>query len=270
MNRMPEDLRRIATEIRKDVVRMHRRGSNVASAMSAADILAVLYFGVMNIPAPDDPGRDRFILSKGHAAAALYATLAHRGFVDRKLLGDFLADGSPLTGHPTAGNLPGVDVSTGSLGHGLPLAVGIALAAKKDGQPFRVFVLMGCGEMQEGSVWEGAMLAARLQLDNIIAVIDANNLQGYGRAEDIQPVDTFSAKLEAFGWAVKEGDGHDCAALSKTLRGAPFAKGKPSVVVAHTIKGKGVAEMEDRLGWHYFNVTEDKLDAFLEELDGKK
>lgn len=265
---MVHDLARIAAEIRKDIVRMHRRGSNVASAMSAADILTVLYFDTLNIPAPQAPSRDRFILSKGHAAAALYATLAHRGFFDRSKLSEFMTDGSDLTGHPTAGKVPGIDVSTGSLGHGLPIAVGLAVAARSGGDAFRIFVLMGCGEMQEGSVWEGAMQAARLRLDNIVAIIDANGLQGYGRTNDIQPVNTLAAKLEAFGWKVREVDGHDHAALSAVLRSAPFAPARPSAVVAHTIKGKGVAEMEDRLEWHYFNVPEGKLDAFLKELDG--
>lgn len=264
---MKNRLKKIAAEIRKDVVRMHRRGTNVGSAMSAADILAVLYFDVMNIASPDDPLRDRFILSKGHATSALYATLARKGFFDAALLEDYLADGSGLTGHPSRGNVPGIDVSTGSLGHGLPIAVGMALAAKRDGQAHRIFVLLGCGELQEGSVWEAAILAARLGLDNITAIVDANALQGYGRARDIQPVETFAAKFDAFGWGVAEVDGHDREQLSSTLHGIPLAAGKPSAVVARTIKGKGVAEMEDELGWHYFSVPPEKLQAFLDELD---
>lgn len=263
-----DDLKDIAAEIRKAVVRMHRVGTNVGSAMSAADILAALYFDVMNIPAPDDPDRDRFILSKGHAVSALYAALALKGFLDPARLETYLADGSALTGHPCAGNVPGIDVSTGSLGHGLPIAVGMAHAAKRDGKPHRVFVLMGDGEMQEGTVWEGAMLAARLKLDNLTVIIDANNLQGYGRACDIQPVETFAPKLTAFGWAVEEVDGHDFGQLTKVLGRAPLAAGKPSAVVAHTIKGKGVAEMEDELGWHYFSVPPEKCESFLDELDG--
>lgn len=266
---MPTRLEKIASEIRKDVVRMHRKGSGVGSALSAADILAAIYFDVMNVRTPDDPERDRFILSKGHGVAALYAALAHRGFFERDLLASFLEDGSPLTGHPTAGKVPGVDVSTGSLGHGLPIAAGLALAAKRDGRSYRTFVLLGCGEMQEGSVWEAAILASRFQLDNLIAIVDANNLQGYDRTDDIQPVKTIAPKLDAFGWAVREVNGHDCAALSSALRAVPFARGKPSALVAHTIKGKGVAEMENQLDWHYFNVPDDKLEAFLDELDVK-
>lgn len=265
---MSENVARAAREIRKDVLRMHRRGSNVGSALSAVDILAALYFDAMNIPAPDDPRRDRFILSKGHAAAALYATLAQRGFLDHASLAGFLGDGTPLAGHPAEGAVPGVEVSTGSLGHGLPIAVGLALAAKRDGRSHRVFVLMGCGEMQEGSVWEGVIQAARLGLDNLVAVVDANALQGYGRTAEIQPVETFAPRLEAFGWSVREVGGHDVRALGGALRGVPFAPGKPSAVVARTVMGKGVAEMEDRLEWHYRNVAEGQLQGFLGEVDG--
>jgi len=246
---------------------MHRRGTNVGSAMSVADILAVLYFDVMNVNSPDDPLRDRFVLSKGHAVSALYAALAHKGFLDPAMLSRYLTDGSPLTGHPCAGNVPGIDVSTGSLGHGLPIAAGMAWAAKKDGRPYRIFVLMGDGEQQEGTVWEGATLAARLGLDNLVAIVDANRLQGYDRTDVIMPVDTLAGKWAAFGWAVEEADGHDVRQLRKVLRKAPFAAGRPSVVIAHTIKGKGVAEMEDQLGWHYFSVPEDKVSPFCDELD---
>lgn len=267
---MPHNLKTLAADIRKAVVTMHQKGTNVGSAMSAADILAALYFDVMNIPAPDDPGRDRFVLSKGHAAAALYATLALKGFINPALLKDWLADGSPLTGHPSRGAVPGIEASTGSLGHGLPIAVGLARAAQLDRLPWRVFVLVGCGELQEGSVWEGAMLAPRLRLDNLTLIVDANNLQGYGRAADIQPISTFAPKFEAFGWAAREVDGHDHAKLASTLRSVPFTPGRPSAVIAHTIKGKGVAEMEDKLGWHYYSVPREKLQAFLDELDKAK
>ena len=264
---MSSALKTVAAEIRKAVVRMHRRGSNVGSAMSIADILAVLYFDVMHVPSPDDPGRDRFILSKGHAVSALYAVLAMKGFIDPGMLESYLADDSPLTGHPCAGNLPGIEVSTGSLGHGLTIGAGMALAAKRDGRSHRVFVLMGDGEQQEGTVWEGAMLAARLQLDNLVAAIDANRLQGYERTDAIMPVDTLADKWAAFGWSVRQVDGHDVAQLKKAFAAAPPAKDKPSVVIAHTVKGKGVAEMEDQLGWHYFSVPDEKLPLFCDELN---
>lgn len=267
---MSDELKTIATELRKNIVRMHQRGSNVGSAMSAADILAVLYFEVMNITSPDDPSRDRFILSKGHAASALYAALAKKGFIDTLLLKDYLADGSGLMGHPCQNTVPGVEVSTGSLGHGLPIAVGMAMAAKHDNKTYRIFVLMGDGECQEGSVWEGAMLAARLGLDNITIIIDANSLQGYGRAEDIQPIETLAPKFSAFGWEAREVDGHNLRQLIDALGAFPFAAGRPSAVIARTIKGKGVSEMEDKLGWHYFSVPAEKVKPFTNELDNPK
>ena len=261
-----QQVREMAREIRKEVVRMHRRGTNVGSAMSAADILAVLYFDVLRIAAPDDPARDRFLLSKGHAASALYAALALRGFLERASLAGYLTDGSPLTGHPPCG-LPGVEAASGSLGHGLALGVGLALAAAQDGSPARCFVLMGDGELQEGSVWEGAGLAARLGLERLVAIVDANGLQGYDRVEDVDPAGSFAARFRAFGWSVRTVDGHDAGALSACLRAAPFRKGRPSAVIARTLKGKGVAEMEDQLGWHYFSVPGAKLDGFLRELE---
>jgi len=265
---MTEKLQDIAASIRKHVVRMHCKGSNVGSAMSAADILAVLYFDVMNIPSPTAESRDRFILSKGHAASALYAALALKGFLDPAALDQYLADGSALAGHPMR-TVPGVEAATGSLGHGLAVALGMAWAAKQDSRPRRHFVLMGDGELQEGSVWESAILAARLKLDNLIAIVDANGLQGYGRTEDAMPAGTVAAKFEAFGWTAREVDGHDCAALRQTLRATPFAASRPSLVLAHTVKGKGVAEMEGQLGWHYFSVPPEKLGPFLAELEGR-
>lgn len=264
---MRPDLRDIAREIRRRVLRMHRVGPNVGSAMSCADILAALYFEVMDVPAPQAPGRDRFVLSKGHAASALYATLALRGFIDEALLEGYLRDGSPLAGHPARGAIPGVEVSTGSLGHGLPIGVGLAHAAKLDGADWRTFVLMGDGECQEGSVWEGAMMAARLGLDNLVAIVDANGLQGYARTDEILPRAALRGILEAFGWAAVDADGHDPEGLARALAGPPLAAGRPTAIVAHTVKGKGVAEMEDALGWHYYSVPAAKLPAFLSELD---
>jgi transketolase len=162
----------------------------------------------------------------------------------------------------------GIEVSTGSLGHGLAIGAGIALAAKRDRQSHRIFVLMGDGEQQEGSVWEAAVLAARLKLDNLIAIVDANRLQGYERTDAILPIDTLGDKWKSFGWSARQVDGHNLKQLARVFRGAPFSKGKPSAVIAHTVKGKGVAEMEDQLGWHYFSVPDNKLQPFCEELDG--
>lgn len=258
---------RIATEIRKDVVRMHQTGTNVGSAMSVVDILTVLYFSVMRIDSPLDAERDICILSKGHAVAALYSTLAHKGFFSRSLLDSYLRDGSALAGHPSRSAVPGVEAGTGSLGHGLPIAVGMAMAAQQDDRSHRIFVVMGDGEIQEGSVWEGAMLASSLHLDNIVAIVDANGLQGYGRVADRMPLDSLLPKWRSFGWEAVEVDGHDLDELTGALEAAPFASGRPSVVVARTIKGKGIREMEDELGWHYFSVPPEKVDPFLRELE---
>ncbi len=267
---MTAPIKEIARRIRKHVVKMHRVGPNVASSMSIADILAVLYFDAMRIDSPEDPDRDRFILSKGHAVSALYSVLAQKGFFDEKLLEQYLADQSPLTGHPVAGSVPGVEVSTGSLGHGLPIGAGLALAAKKDKRKHRIFVLMGDGECQEGSVWEGAMIAARLQLDNLAVIIDANNLQGYGRTDPILPGSSLKGIWESFGWAARRTDGHDVEGLKTLFSSLPFVKNRPSVIIAETIKGKGIAEMEDRMEWHYYSVPENKSAAFLAELDESK
>lgn len=264
---MNSRLSQIAAEIRKDVVQMHQRGTNVGSAMSVVDILTALYFEVMRVSAPDDPLRDRCILSKGHAVSALYSALAHRGFFPRALLETYARDGSALTGHPSRPGPPGVDAATGSLGHGLPIAAGIALAARNDGNDFRVYVIMGDGELQEGSVWEGAILASALKLDRIVVIIDANDLQGYGRVSERMPRDSIAARWRSFGWSAVDVNGHDMDRLVTTLSRMPLEPGKPSVIVAHTIKGKGVSEMEDQLGWHYFSVPPEKLDAFLDELD---
>ncbi|MBM4388370.1 MAG: transketolase [Deltaproteobacteria bacterium] len=263
-------LKKIAREIRKEIVKMHRIGPNVGSAMSVADILAVLYFDIMNIDSPEDPGRDRFILSKGHAVSALYAALALKGFIPQRLLDTYLKDASPLSGHPVAGSVPGIEVSTGSLGHGLPIAAGMALAAKKDGRKYRVFALMGDGECQEGSVWEGAAIASRLKLDNLIVIVDANNLQGYERVENILPVSSIERIWQAFGWKTVSVDGHCALSLRKTLSNLPVEAGIPSAVIAHTVKGKGIAEMEDKLEWHYYSVPGEKLPVFQNELEERE
>jgi len=262
-------LRQISKDVRQDVIRMQQRGTGVGSALSAVDLLVVLYFDTMFFPHSTHPDRDRFILSKGHAAAALYSVLAHKGVIGAELLPGFLTDNSPLTGHPVRGSLPGIEVSSGSLGHGLPLAVGMALAAKMDEKPYRVFVLLGDGELQEGSVWEGAALAARLRLDNLVMLIDVNGLQGYDRVDAIMPNDALAAKLLAFGWQVEMIDGHDHPAISQSLAACPLAPVRPTALIARTIKGKGVKEMENQLGWHYFSVPAAKVEQFVQELEGE-
>ena len=257
-----------AREMRKSRGRMHTVGSHFGSAMSIVDILSVLYFRILRIPSPADPARDRFLLSKGHAASAWYATLARKGFCPADLLEQYARNGGPLCGHPVRGAVCGIEASTGSLGHGLPIGTGMAWAARSDGTGARVFVLMGDGEVQEGSVWEAAILGSRLKLDNLAAIVDANNLQGFDRVENIQPIRTLPGKFAAFGWGVREADGHDHAALEEAFSALPFEPGKPSVLIAHTVKGKGIKEMEGKFESHYLSVPRDKVDAYLQELDG--
>lgn len=257
-----------ALEIRRLVLRMHRRGPNVGSALSCADVLAVLFFDAMALDDPEDPSRDRLILSKGHAASALYAALALRGFLSLDLAEEYLRDGSPLCGHPVRGGIPGVEVSTGSLGHGLAIGVGMALACAIHGRKNRTFVLLGDGECQEGSVWEAALIASRLGLEHLVAVVDANGLQGYDRT--LVPHDAIAAIFRALGWGVVEVDGHDISSMSRIFRSVPEKSGSPTAVVARTVKGRGVHEMEDRLEWHYFSVPEDRLDDYLRDLEGRR
>lgn len=264
---MEHSTKDIAKEIRKTIIKMHQRGPHVGATLSAVDILAVLYFDIMHIPSPSDPDRDRFILSKGHAASALYATLAMKGFINEILLEQYLANNSILFGHPVKGTAPGIEASTGSLGHGLSIGIGMAWAAKNDRKKIKIYILMGDGECQEGSVWEAAILASRLKLDNIIAIIDANNLQGYEKVENIQPVNSLKKKWEAFGWKVGEVDGHNVNKLKRVLKNLPQNTGKPYILIAHTVKGKGIAEMENNLEWHYFSVPKNKVESFIKELD---
>jgi transketolase len=248
------DSQDLAQRIRSHALRMVHaaNASHIGSCLSAADILAVLYAKVLRIdPArPDWPDRDRLIFSKGHAAAALYPALAEKGFFPVEWLETYCCDGSPLTGHATA-TVPGVELSTGSLGHGLPVACGMALAAKRQRLPRRVFCLLSDGECDEGSVWEAALFAPHHRLDNLVAIIDYNKLQGFGGVDEVLKLEPLAVKWQAFRWSVREIDGHDVPALEKTLAAVPFQAGRPSVIVAHTVKGKGVSYMENRLAWHY-------------------
>ena len=261
-----------AREIRKDILKMHflSKESHVASALSCADIIAVLYGGILHIDpkTPLDKDRDRFILSKGHAVACLYSALAQKKFFSRKMIETFCQDGSLLPGHATKQSVPGVEVSTGGLGHGLPMGVGIALAAKHDRRNYRVFVLMSDGECNEGTTWESALFAAHHKLDNLIVVIDKNGQQGLGRTKDIINTEPLGRKWKAFGWQIKEIDGHNWSQLEKTLKNVPIVDKKPTVVIARTTKGKGVLFMqEDPLLWHYRNPTEEQYKKALDELE---
>jgi transketolase len=233
-----------------------------------ADILAVLFGKVLRLDpkAPDWPGRDRFILSKGHACAAYYAALAEKGFFPEEWLDSFLLDGGRLAGHATHSGVPGVELSTGSLGHGLPVACGMALSAKRDGLGWRTFVLLSEGECDEGSTWEAALFAGHHGLDNLVAVVDHNKVQSFGRTRDILDLSPFADKWAAFGWAVEEADGHDIHRLAELLGSLPFKPGRPSCLIAHTVKGKGVPFMEDELLWHYRNPDDEELRRALAEL----
>jgi transketolase len=249
---------------------IHGAGSaHVGSSLSMADLLAVLYGSVLRVdPArPDWAGRDRFILSKGHACAGLYAVLAERGFFPLEWLDRFYANGSPLVGHASHAGVPGVEVSTGSLGHGLPIGVGMALAAQRDGGRHRVFVLMSDGECDEGSVWEAALFAAHHKLDNLIVIIDYNKIQSLGRCDEVLSLEPLGAKWESFGWTTIEVDGHDIPLVDQTLASLPPQPGRPTCVVAHTVKGQGVTFMADRLLWHYRSPSIQEVQQACAEIE---
>jgi transketolase len=243
--------------------------SHVGSCFSMADVLAVLYGEVLRIdPAnPHQEDRDRFVLSKGHGGAALYATLAERGFFPVEWLESYCANDSPLAGHITHHGVPGVEVSTGSLGHGLGIACGMSLAGKRCGRPYRVFALLSDGECDEGSTWEAALFAPHHHLDNLVAIVDYNKIQSFGTVREVLDLEPFADKWQAFGWSVLVVDGHDHQQLSTTLAAAPFQPGKPALVLAHTVKGKGVAFMENQLAWHYKSPDTQQLAAALVELE---
>ena len=256
--------------IRREILQMVTRvkSSHIGGSFSVTDILTALYFGAMRIdPAQLDlPTRDRLIFSKGHCAAALYATLAVRGFAPVSKLAEYFTDGTQLIGHPTRGCMPGVEATSGSLGHGLPMGSGMAFAAKADGAKHRVFVIMSDGECDEGAVWEAALIARQHTLDNLVAVVDYNHLQGFGRTTAVADLEPFADKWRAFGWGVREVDGHDFAQLLDTLNALPFSPGKPNVVIARTVKGKGVSFMENSLDWHYKCPQGEELTKALKEL----
>jgi len=244
--------------------------SHVGAVFSMADIMAVLYGGVLRLDAaePKSPGRDRLILSKGHAGAGVYAALAERGFLPVEQLATHYKDGSKLSGHVSHKGIPGVEFSTGSLGHGLGVAAGMAFGAKLDGKAHRVFCVMSDGECDEGSVWEAVLFAAHHKLGRLIAVIDYNKIQSLAPVPETIALEPFAAKWTAFGWRVLESAGHEAAALLSALDAPPDAEGRPTVVIAHTTKGKGVSFMENSVLWHYRTARGAEFDAALAELEG--
>lgn len=260
----------LALSARRHALRMTHRAnsSHIGSCLSIADILAVLYADVLRVDPeqPSWPGRDRFILSKGHAAAIVYAILAERGFFPVAWLDDYAQDGSLLTGH-VSHHVPGVELSTGSLGHGLSVGCGMALAGKREGAPYRVYVLLSDGELDEGSNWEPILFAPHHRLDNLVAIVDYNKIQSFGSVAEVLDLSPLAEKWSAFQWAVREVDGHDHAAIMSALREAPIEADKPTCIIAHTVKGKGVGFMEDRLGWHYRSPDATELAAALAELE---
>jgi transketolase len=264
------DLCRRAKELRREILKMltEAGSGHTGGSLSAADILAALFFCKMKHK-PEEPswhGRDRFVLSKGHAAPLLYAVLALTGYFDRSLLKTLRRIDSPLQGHPSSKFLSGIEVSTGSLGQGLSIANGIALGLRMDGTPSRVYCLLGDGELQEGQVWEAAMTAAHYRLDNLCAIVDNNGLQIDGFCCDVMSIEPITDKWKGFGWNTIEIDGHDMGQIVHALDDAEKAKGRPTVIVARTVKGKGVSFFEGKAEYHGLTPSPEELEKALEEL----
>ncbi len=260
----------IARKVRCDILKIvyNAKAPHIGSSFSIVEILVALYFKSLNI-SPDnikDENRDRFILSKGHGCPALYAVLKERGILKKEVLNGFGLDGGTLEEHPTRDLAKGIEVSTGSLGHGLAIGSGMAIAAKYEKRPYRIFVLMSDGEIQSGFVWEAAMFAAHHKLDNLVAIIDCNKIQALGNVKEINNIEPLADKWRSFGWGILEVDGHNFTQLLSAFDTIPFEKGKPSVVIADTIKGKGVSFMENNLLWHYRSPDETEYQNAMKEL----
>lgn len=247
-------------------------GGHIGGDMSMMDVLSYLYFDEMNISPENmtDPNRDRFVLSKGHSMEAYYAVLCAKGFLDLEdVKKNFSKFGSKYIGHPN-NKLPGIEMNSGSLGHGLPVCVGMALAGKMDGRDYRVYTVMGDGELAEGSVWEAAMSATQFNLDNLCAVIDRNHLQISGNTEDVMHQDSLQQRWAAFGWNVITVNGHDYRAIAKAFANARACKGKPTVLIAETIKGYGSAVMENKASWHHHVPTQEEYDQIIADFTARK
>lgn len=268
---MPANIGELARRIRRHALHMTSRGgsSHIGSVLSMADIIAVLYGGILRLHETDPtwPDRDRFILSKGHAGAGVYAALAEFGYLDVRQLDTHYQNGSVLSGHISHKGIPGVEFSTGSLGHGLSVGAGLALGAKLDACQHRVFVVLSDGECDEGSTWEAALFAAHHRLDQLIAIVDYNKIQSLDTVANTLALEPFADKWESFGWHVREVDGHDHAALWKTFSGLPAVENQPTCVLAHTTKGMGVSFMQNSVLWHYRTARDEEFDEALRELD---
>ena len=264
-----ERCRWLATKTREHCLRMTHRGKSghVGSMLSMAEILSVLYTRVLRVDpqSPDWPKRDRFILSKGHGGGAVYAVLGELGFFPKDWFEGYYRDAGKLMGH-ISHHVPGVEFSTGSLGHGLPVAVGMALAARRARKRHRIICLVSDGDCDEGSTWEALLFAAQHRLDNLTVIVDYNKVQALGFSRDVLDLEPFARKMEDCHWAVKEVDGHDVVAVDNALAKLPFENGKPSWLICHTIKGKGVSFMENTVSCHYGSVDDQQLAQALQEL----
>ena len=266
-----DDLRALARRLRSHSLRMisQAKTSHIGSCLSMADILAVFYGRILNIDPkqPAWPARDRLIVSKGHAAAVTYAAIAEAGFMPKERLAEYARNGGQLYGHVTNVGVPGVEFSSGSLGHGLPVGAGMALVGKRSGAAWRVFVVMSDGECDEGSNWEAILFAGHHQLDNLTIIIDYNKIQSLDWVDKTLKLEPLADKFQAFGWSVREVDGHDVTELSSALGAVPLETGRPGAVIAHTVKGKGVSWMEGKVLWHYRPPTPDELVTALAEVE---
>jgi transketolase len=263
-------LEKTAVQVRRNVLRMIRasHAGHVGGALSAADIITALYFKIMRVD-PQNPAwreRDRFVLSAGHKCLAIYATLAEKGFFDKKVMDTYGSLGSRLGGHPDMHKVPGIECNTGALGHGLSIAGGMAMGLKMDGIDAKVYVVMGDGELAEGSNWEAAAATSHHQLDNMLLFVDRNRLQIGGKTTDVMSYEPLEQRWQAFGWAVRTIDGNDMNQIVANATDIPFEKGKPSLIVANTIKSKGLSFAEDKVDFHYWKATDDDLDIAEREL----
>jgi transketolase len=264
------ELRLKSIQYRKKILTIikNAKAGHTGGSLSCTDILNVLYNRVLNVaPANfDSPNRDRYVQSKGHSVEALFVVLADKGFYPEKELDTLCRYGSHFIGHPTR-KVRGIEHNTGGLGHGLAVSVGMGIAAKKDGLPYRVFTLLGDGELAEGSSWEASMIAGKYQLDNLVVIIDRNELQITGRTEEVCPLEPLEDKFRAFGYCVRHVDGNNIADLLQTFNQVPFAKGKPNLVIAHTVKGKGVSFMENDKHWHHAVPDDAQYALAMQELE---